>query len=442
MPTSATYRYFMVCLLMAVGSAASALPCFPSLCFSSLSITDSVSPPTACLGVIWKTEESKKGGVVITDILDGSAAQKHGLKVGDRVTHMHTKRIRCVQDASHLLHSHKPGDPLELHYLRDGKRKKTTVILGEAQFSNTAPCNLQFDGDSITVLCPNEKGEYLKISEPFDWKSQGFEWHTIPFLGITPSESHTHRGVQVEDVIPNSCAEQMAIQPGDRIVSFNGAHIHQFDQLAELVKASTPGDAIELRIERDGKIKELHGILGHRPAHEKDDFQIYHQYQGMDEEGTHRFTYELNVNEEDIEQQLEQLLTQPFETLGENPPADPFNNGSSPTQQARLEIASVDEKEYVQYIFLDSLLKTITDPISYFILPSGDEVQLSFSTANTEPSELRLFDEHGNLLLYEEHFTSSGKIERLLPFSGRSKGVYFLQLRQGDYADVKKVVKR
>lgn len=76
-------------------------------------------------------------GAEIAQVNPGSAGADAGLQEGDVVTHVGD---RVVTDATSLIaavRSHRPGDEIELTYVRDGQENTTTVTLGSDGTSNS-----------------------------------------------------------------------------------------------------------------------------------------------------------------------------------------------------------------------------------------------------------------------------------------------------------------
>ncbi|TDC49659.1 PDZ domain-containing protein [Jiangella ureilytica] len=75
-------------------------------------------------------------GALIAQVNPGSAGDEAGLQEGDIVTHVGD---RVITDATSLIaavRSHRPGDEIELTYVRDGQENTATVTLGsDAQTS-------------------------------------------------------------------------------------------------------------------------------------------------------------------------------------------------------------------------------------------------------------------------------------------------------------------
>jgi hypothetical protein len=73
--------------------------------------------------------DDDKEGVLLEGVAEGGAAEKAGLKAGDRITEMAGKPVKNLEAYMALLKGQKKGDSLEVGVLRDGKPIKMTVKL-------------------------------------------------------------------------------------------------------------------------------------------------------------------------------------------------------------------------------------------------------------------------------------------------------------------------
>lgn len=68
-------------------------------------------------------------GVVVGDVYEGTSAAEAGLKVGDRIVRWNGKALENVEAWMPLLQAHKPGDVVEIVFVRDGKEMTTKATL-------------------------------------------------------------------------------------------------------------------------------------------------------------------------------------------------------------------------------------------------------------------------------------------------------------------------
>lgn len=71
-------------------------------------------------------------GVLISQVTDGSAADRAGLKAGDVVIAIDNRAIQRTSDVPRALAGHAPGEEVEVKILRERAEQAVTVALGEA----------------------------------------------------------------------------------------------------------------------------------------------------------------------------------------------------------------------------------------------------------------------------------------------------------------------
>ncbi|MBU6329566.1 MAG: site-2 protease family protein [Acidobacteria bacterium] len=86
----------------------------------------------------------------------------------------------------------------------------------------------------------------------------GFLLLVVVFAGFGhPSQTKW----QVRAVVPGSAAAAAGIEPGDRIVAFNGAPVGSFDETSSLIRAHA-GTSVDLTVERGGETLTLPVAIG------------------------------------------------------------------------------------------------------------------------------------------------------------------------------------
>ena len=83
------------------------------------------------------------------------------------------------------------------------------------------------------------------------------------FLGVR-GEQTDQTGVVLTEVTPDSAAEDAGLLVGDRVLTFNGAPITEFLELAGLVLANQAGDVVTMGVIRDDELIEIQVTLGLR----------------------------------------------------------------------------------------------------------------------------------------------------------------------------------
>lgn len=86
----------------------------------------------ASLGTVPSYDEdpSRPPGVLLSDVVPEGAAQKAGLKGGDRIVKLGAQDIRNVEDLMFVLETSKPGTEVVITFVRGGKTQTATATFG------------------------------------------------------------------------------------------------------------------------------------------------------------------------------------------------------------------------------------------------------------------------------------------------------------------------
>lgn len=194
-----------------------------------------------------KTKGELKEGACITHVVEGTAAEKAGLKEGDVITAIGDKGVKNHAELTEVIRSHKPGDAVMVTYWRDGKKNSATAELGETEDEEGYKYSYSY----------NDDGSGNGNSYVFDMGGA--------FLGVVPGET-VNDGLSVEDVVDGSSAEEMGLKDADVIKTLNGRAIKDFEDLVAAVEATEPEEEVVLVVEREGKRMDLKGKMGRQEA--------------------------------------------------------------------------------------------------------------------------------------------------------------------------------
>ena len=204
---------------------------------------------TAMLGVVTESEDE---GLKITDITEGSGADKAGLKEDDIITKVDDKKVDDPDDLTKIIRSHKPGDKVNITYLRDKKEQKVIAELGKwkgSDFETFNMPNMNFDmiapkGD----LHPKIKiapGQYYSFSD------------NRPKLGLSVQDTEDGKGVKVIDVDDEGNGQKAGVKENDIITAINDKEVNSADEVARIIRESRDKPSVMLKIKRAGKIQNI-----------------------------------------------------------------------------------------------------------------------------------------------------------------------------------------
>ena len=83
------------------------------------------------------------------------------------------------------------------------------------------------------------------------------------FLGL--SGINEKKKAIIIQVVPNSPAAKSGLKAGDVLLTADEEKIEDFDKLLDILRKKTPGEAVALKVERDGKTLETRAITSRRP---------------------------------------------------------------------------------------------------------------------------------------------------------------------------------
>ncbi len=212
----------------------------------------------AMLGV---TTEKVDGGAEINSVTKDGAAEKIGLKEGDIITKVGDVNIEDADDLSAAIKKHKPGDKVEVKYLRDKKEQKATAELtkwkGFNVFGSTAPGEnfrtemggLDFDRKSLRELTiPRVPGAY----------GQNWSWSGgSPKLGLSVQDTEDGKGVKVIEVDEESNAAEAGIKEEDIVTEVDGKTINNTDEMVKVIKESKDKTSVMIKLQRGGKSQNI-----------------------------------------------------------------------------------------------------------------------------------------------------------------------------------------
>ncbi|WP_411816181.1 Do family serine endopeptidase [Hyphococcus sp. DH-69] len=174
-------------------------------------------------------------GVLVADVIDGTPAQKAGLRDGDVIIGIEGEEVETANALSRRVASFPPGKKIDVKIHRDGKIRNLTVTLGARDAEqNVAEADVPSnDNDSLAA----DVG--LRVSELNDMLRQQFR---------VPDDVD---GVVVTAVRPGSPAQDAGLQPGVVILQVDGEPVDSGDDLRDKIANAKKAkkDAVLLRMQ-------------------------------------------------------------------------------------------------------------------------------------------------------------------------------------------------
>ena len=109
-------------------------------------------------------------GILITEVLEDSPAEKAGLKAGDVIIEVDGEKIADISEVQKAVGQKEEGEEIELTLLRNKKKKEFSVIVAEAPESFEKSSMQHFpDPDDFHFFAPKMKGMFYG-----DWDDDDF----------------------------------------------------------------------------------------------------------------------------------------------------------------------------------------------------------------------------------------------------------------------------
>lgn len=176
----------------------------------------------------------KPAGALVSQVMDGSPAEKAGFQVGDVVVEFNGREIGQSGQLPQVVGLLAPGTRAEAVVMRDGKRKTLKVTVEE----------LPEDLASQPALSPKAPG-----AATLGLRVEALSGEQLADLGL-------EHGVQVMEVAEGPAASA-GIRRGDVLVSLNNRPLKDPQTLSSLVADLPEGAVVPVLLHRDGSPRFL-----------------------------------------------------------------------------------------------------------------------------------------------------------------------------------------
>jgi serine protease Do len=213
-------------------------------------VTMRKAEPRAFLGV--STEKNAKGAEV-TEVIEESAALKAGLQKNDIITSVNGVKVSDSETLLEAVRKCKPGQQVDVAFLREGKEKKVKATLGKTDdaYAYTMP------QDYMREVDRNFNFSFEPYMMPGNPRG-GFAWtEDRPKFGMGVEDNPDGDGVKVSNVEAESQAAKAGLQKEDIITEVEGNVIKNVDELREELAEGRDKSSLSVKVLRNGKPESL-----------------------------------------------------------------------------------------------------------------------------------------------------------------------------------------
>ena len=171
----------------------------------------------------------EKEGALISQVFEGSPAEKAGLKVGDIAIEIDGTKVKSSQDVVREVLKKQVGQKIEITIIREGKRIQVQVT---------------------TVEMPSEAAGQKTPSEMKEWFGLRVTTVTPQMakqLGLPKAE-----GVVVDNIEAGSVGQDAGLRRGDVILEVNRQKVRDENDYRSLMEKTKPGQSVLFLISRGG----------------------------------------------------------------------------------------------------------------------------------------------------------------------------------------------
>jgi serine protease Do len=174
----------------------------------------------------------KAEGILIAEVAEDSPAAKAKLKQGDVILALNGTKLADVADLRNRIAMISPNDTVTLQIIRDGHKKYIDVVIGE-QSSDFSRRAWGQRGPTASGTLLEKMGLSLQELTP-DIASQ---------FGYTKEQ-----GILIAEVVPDSPAARVGLQPGQLIEEVNKVRVHNLAELKKAIKKGRNPQQVLLRV--------------------------------------------------------------------------------------------------------------------------------------------------------------------------------------------------
>ena len=164
-------------------------------------------------------------GVLVTDVVDGSPAEKAGLQADDIIKAVAGQPVNSPSELVNSIKEFSQGETVDITYSREGSPSSVSATLAKRS-----------DHEKVYKIINKEEFEDTKPKRKLG-----------VYLG------HSEQGVKINDIAEGGIAGKVGIQSGDIITSFDGKAVTTSEELVDAIQSAEVGKEIKMTYMRDGE---------------------------------------------------------------------------------------------------------------------------------------------------------------------------------------------
>ncbi len=173
---------------------------------------------------------SDSEGALVSQVVEGSPAEKAGIKNGDIILKFNGQSISGAANLKNLVGVEKPGQEATLTIWRDKKTIEVKITIGERNQKTAASGSPIQSGDTSNELGVDVEKLPASVAEQMGIKD-----------GL---------GLRIKEMDPDGAASRMGLRTGDVILEIDGKTINDLSEFNKAVKEAKKNKVIRLQLQR------------------------------------------------------------------------------------------------------------------------------------------------------------------------------------------------
>lgn len=212
-------------------------------------------------------------GVLISQVVSKSPASRAGIRKGDVLVSVNSRRINSPSELTEIVRSAKTGQTVSIALMRNGERRTVSVQLAERP-GNVDMSDREIEGlrDLPRMMDDDFKKEMGRHSGTHTYMFRGASRGR---LGVRVEDlkgdlgsyfdAPDDKGVLIIEVMDDSPAEKAGLKAGDIITEVGGHKISEYDDLAEALRDREEGN-VSITVMRKGNRRTVQAELEEVPS--------------------------------------------------------------------------------------------------------------------------------------------------------------------------------
>ncbi len=193
-------------------------------------------------------------GLLITDVVENSPADKADLKEDDVLLTFDGKAVEKADDFTQLVRNTPPDKKVKVKVFRDGEERELVVTIG-ARSSEALSRSFSWSGQQPNVTAWSNR-PHLGV------QVQDLNKDLAPYFKVEEKG-----GALVVDVSKNTPAEKAGLKAGDVITRVGDEKITDADDLVKALRDYEAGDKVSIQYMRQGKSANAQAVLEESDNH-------------------------------------------------------------------------------------------------------------------------------------------------------------------------------